>query len=112
MADIPIPAHPSGDKSDAEKESESISLMQLEKNAAKNDHNRRESSKQWVHRGNVALIIVLYVLMISSVIILGYHWLAAESWHYLKDSQLDVIKTLIFSALSTSFAKDFIKNIS
>jgi hypothetical protein len=92
-----------------DKLSETIeNIDELEKQSNKNDHRRRERLKACVHWCNVILIGSLYLVVIASVVVLCWHWLSP--WNFLSSSQLDTIKNILFSALATNLAKDFIKN--
>ena len=48
--------------------------------------------------------------MFSGIAVFSYHLLLPEWLHFLTNQQFEIVKNLLFSALATNFAKEFIKN--
>lgn len=90
-------------------EAEDFSEEKLDREAKRNEHNRTEGSKNILYKCNIFLIIALYGITFTGVITLGWHWVSPMKYHFVTSDQLDIIKTLLFSALATNFAKEFHK---
>lgn len=101
---------PQSSKNLALLEAGDFSEEKLEQEAKTSEHSRREFSKWLIHKCNIGLIITLYIVMISSILTLGYHWVTSEGYHFLTHEQLNTLKNLVFSAVATNTAKDFLKN--
>ena len=103
---------PSDELSKAFSEREGLEDKDREKQSKKNEHGRKESSRNIFHWGNMAIIVALYVAMAGGIIVLATHLVLPEKWNFLTDSQLDTIKNILFSALATNYAKEsYRKNI-
>lgn len=90
-------------------EAESFSNEELEQVAKKNEHGRREGAKNIFHYGNILLLIVVFTGIIISVLVMFFHWVSPQQWHFLLPNQIDTIKTILFSALATTCVKEFYK---
>ena len=99
-----------GDGILARDEAEDFSEKKLEQDAKKNEHNRKEDSRTLLHWCNKMLIVILYIFILAGIIVFGYHLLLPESVHFITHQQFEIVKNLLFSALATNFAKEFIKN--
>lgn len=96
-------------KINSEFEAENFSEEKLDQEAKINEHVRTEGAKTTIHWGNIVLIVALYAMAVGSVGTLGWHLISPKTWHFLNDNQLAVLENLLFSALATSFAKEFLK---
>jgi len=92
-----------------EKISHSEIEEKLKQEARIKDHKRKECLRKIFHIGNIGVIVALYVIMIVGIMVLGYHWIAPESYSFLTYEQLDKIKNILFSALVTNYAKETYK---
>lgn len=90
-------------------EAENFSEENLDSEAKRNEHHRTEKSRNLLYIGNIAIIIALYFVTVAGILTLGWHWILPINWHYVSDTQLDTIKTLLFSSLATNFAKELHK---
>jgi hypothetical protein len=91
----------------ADTEAESFSNDDLEKEAKRNDHDRKEGAKTCLHFFNIAIYVVICTGAIIGVCILFFHWLAPTKFHFLTSEQIATIKMIFFSSLATNFFKSF-----
>jgi hypothetical protein len=84
-------------------------LNDLEKDAKRREHQRRENARKNFHWCNTALIFVVYAIVIFSVIEWGLHFLLPLPYHFLPSEQIDTITTAICSSIATVCAKEFYK---
>ena len=98
----------------AQLEADAFSDESLEKESKTNHHKRRESFKGYLHWLSMATITVLFSGIILGTIILFLHWLTPKNcWlNFLDKDQLDMIKTIFFSALATNALKDTYKKFA
>jgi hypothetical protein len=90
-------------------EAENFSEANLDSEARRNEHNRTESSRNILSICNLLVLIVLYLVCVAGILTLGYHLICPIEYHFISAAQLDTIRTLLFSALATSFAKELHK---
>jgi hypothetical protein len=90
-------------------EAENFSEENLDSEARRNEHHRTESSRNILSICNLVVLIVLYLVCIAGILTLGYHLVCPVEYHFVSIAQLDTIRTLLFSALATSFAKELHK---
>lgn len=103
---------PSDELSKAFSEQEGLEDKDREKQSKKNEHGRKELSRNVFHWGNIAIIVALYLAMTGGIIALATHLVLPQAWNFLTDGQLDTIKNILFSALATNYAKEsYRKNI-
>ena len=90
-------------------EAENFSEENLDSEAKRNEHHRTEKSRNLLYKGNIAIIIALYFVTVAGILTLGYHLISPVEYHFISTSQLDTIKTLLFSSFATNFAKELHK---
>jgi len=109
MKTIPTPQfNPTSDDKSAAKEAESFANADLDKTAKINDHNRKERFKN--HLGTAALIIFWIIVTSLSMmaLILVYHLITPEKIHFLVNSQIDKLQTILFSAAIIKIGQGYI----
>ena len=90
MPEISPPAHDRESEIQAAKEQH-----QLEK--ARNEHSRYETSREIIAIGSWILLGTLFIVIIGSVLVLGWHLLVPKDWEFLEPAELREIKDLILS---------------
>lgn len=107
MATIGSPESPpeSGD-SFKQATAEALSLGEgtdLEREAKKNQHRRREKLKDHMGKGAIVAFWIFFWVVIlittSGGLIWAYHMLTPEKWHFLTDNQVNTIEDHVFTAL-------------
>ena len=102
---VPIPSPPSDDKeSKIQAENEQ---RQLEK--ARNEHVIDETSRKIIGWGSWILLISLFLVIIGSVLVLGWHLLAPKAWKFLEPEELQSIKDLILSGAVVGLGTNYFR---
>lgn len=93
------------------KESQALSSnFDLDKAAAEADHHRFQKFKDAVNRIAIYLLWLFALLFVGGVLTIAWHLMTPEHCHYLSESQLDKLHTIVGSALFSSIATNYIKN--
>ena len=99
------------DKRAAELESAGFEREELEKEARRLQHHRREGVRNLVHQGAQALIMVAIAILVIMVATWGWHLLLPENLHYLSPTQYHELKNVLFSAALSAFVADYARKI-
>ncbi len=81
----------------------------LEKEAHKNEHNRRENFRRHVGYIAVAFCWMLVIGVTGLAITWFWHLITPESLHYLAEDKIDKIQGILFSALAARLVPDYAK---
>lgn len=107
---IPQPAAP--DHNPVDRAAAQAEEQQLEKEASK--HRRDEVARKIIAWGMHILMIVVFVLIISAVITLGFHLLAPEAYHWLGPDELQEVKNAVLSGavvgLGTTYLRRYVED--
>ncbi len=96
-------ASQAGDRG-AEGEAKAFAEGTLEEQSRRGEHRRSERFRDQVANVAVAVIWILFALFVIAMLVLGWHYLAPESWGWLDQDQLSTLKTVVFSGAITSTA--------
>ena len=103
---VPKPDPPSHtdekSKSAAEKEQQLLEKEQSE-------HKRDQTTRVIFAYGMWALVVVVFVLMISAVFTLGWHTLAPIWLHWLDPDQIQVIKNFVLSGAVVGIGTSYLR---
>lgn len=91
------------------RESLSLENDNLEKQASVREHRRREKFKD--HMGCSSLIIFWFMvsILLGMIFCWGWNILTPASWHFLNESQVDKIQTILFTASVVELLPSFVK---
>jgi len=108
--DIPS-INPSGEVDDkAKDETDAFSENEnLEAEATRNKHNRKQ---RILHHVSFAMVIVFWVavlLALGAIVSWAWHFLTPEHKHYLTPEQINKIETVIFTGATASLVQAYAK---
>ena len=88
-------------------ESEGVEPDDLEQDAKKKAHHRREKFRDQLQNYIYVLLALFVMLLVIFVFIWGWHLLTPSSWHWLTDEQLFKLQGIMSSGLLAVFVSDY-----
>jgi hypothetical protein len=74
----------------------------IEALALRREYDRHQNFQDWLNRGVTVIMVTILVCLFLAVISFAWHILTPASLHYLSESQLDTIKTILGTAVFSS----------
>jgi len=96
-------------ESSGEREAAAVAAGTLEEESKRSEHIRSESLRDHVHRGMLALVWLIFILIAFAILVVTWHHLVPESWCWLSNTQLGVLETFLFSGALVSAAAGYIR---
>lgn len=93
----------------ATKESISLNEGDLEKEAKRSEHKRRENFREQI---NKAAKIIFWIGVLGIIVLIFteiWHLVTPTCWHYLEKDQLSKIETILFSGMIAAMVSEYTK---
>jgi len=97
---------------DAQREAKAFAEGTLEEQSRRGEHRRSERLRDHISTVAVIVVWVLFALFMIASVVLAWHYLTPGKWGWLEESQLNTLRTLVFSGAITSTATAyFVKRV-
>lgn len=97
IRDVPLEPEPTGTDSDKQAESEALAVAQgtLERDADKNQHHRREKTRDHIGKAAVIGVWLAFLILALGACVWAWHMLAPEGWRYLTSEDIAKVQSLL-----------------
>ena len=83
--------------------------VDLEKYSKEQEHNRHKSFRKHLNKATIAILWLIVASLVVGISTYVWHMVTPPSWHYLTDSQLGELKTVLVTAVSSSALTQYVK---
>ena len=91
-------------------EAKAIGDRSLQKDADSQEHGRHQKFRNHINHATLIIFWSVVVCLVVSIFIFSYHMLTPETWHFLSQSQVDTLKTVLSGAILSSAMSGYVNS--